>query len=112
MKIKLPLAEQQKLQLQFRLESGALGPDGKNKLNAFCQFSNQAFKDFEADILSCSFLPRNGLEDDEISYFVAGRALSRKQAKRYLKALNKDIDKLEMELHERLLALIEAFMGR
>ena len=112
MKIKLPLTEQQKLQLQFCLEHGALGPDGKNKINAFCQFANQAFRDFEADILSCSFLPRSGLEDEEIRYFVADKALSRKQAKRYLKALNKDIDTLEMELHERLLLLIEAFMGR
>jgi hypothetical protein len=49
MKQSLPLPEGKKLSVTCRVESGCLGPDGANKIVAFCQFAQQEIQFLDSD---------------------------------------------------------------
>ena len=58
MKDNLPLPEEKKLTVLFRLEPGCLGPKGVEHIDNFCQLAQKEFKSFHSDFVQWTIVPR------------------------------------------------------
>jgi len=110
MKIELP--QEKKLIVECRVEGGCLGPVGDDYVDGFCDFVSKEFSSWEANIINWHVVPRTDKSLSELQYKLAGRSLSREQAKKYLELFEKNIDELEAEIEETLIVLIEEYMSK
>ena len=51
MKTKLPLPQDKKLTVIFRLEPGCLGPDGEDHVEEFCKFAEKEVAPIDSDFV-------------------------------------------------------------
>ncbi|WP_428034112.1 hypothetical protein [Amphritea sp.] len=108
----LPLSEDKKLVVTYRVEAGCLGPEGGSLVAAFCDFAQQSIESLDCDLISWNIIPRNSKTDLEIEYNVVGKRISYSQAARYLELFGRTPDELEVHLSERIALYIEDFMNR
>jgi hypothetical protein len=73
MKVSLPLPESKKLTVTYRVESGCLGPQGKNKIVDFCQFAQKELEPLDADYVHWNIVPREDKSLPEMQYNVVGK---------------------------------------
>jgi len=106
-----PLAENKKLSVTYRIEPGCLGPEGHSHVAAFCNFAQKAFLALNSSYIHWRILPRDDKSLPEMEYSVIGKKMSHSQADKYLTIFDQDLDEFEMDLGQRMAALINEFMG-
>ena len=111
MKTKLPLPQDKKLTVVFRVEPGCLGPDGKDHIEEFCRYAEKGVESVDSDFVHWEIVPRHDKSLPEMQYKVANKNLTHDQAAKYLEIFEKNLDEFEGHLHEKLALLINGFMG-
>lgn len=112
MKNDLPLPQEKKLQVLFRVEGGSLGPDGAKHVDGFCAFAQQELDSLDADYMHWEIVPRHDKSLPEMEYKINNKKLSHDKAAKYLEIFGQDLDGFELHLAKSLSALIDQFMGR
>lgn len=111
MKLNLPLPEDKKLRVIFRVEPGSLGPDGALHIEPFCQQAMAVFKTIDADFIAWKILPRSDKSLAEMAFKVADKNLSHDQADQYLAVFGKSLDEFEDHLIQTLSRLVGEYLG-
>ena len=112
MKSALPLSQDNKLSLIYRVEPGCLGPTGDGLVDDFCEFAGEKLQSLNTDYLDCQFIPRRNKTSPEMQYSVAQKKLSHSQAEKYLALFDENLAEFEDDLNDALTSLINEFMGR
>lgn len=112
MKNQLPLPQEKKLGVLFRVEPGCLGPAGKDHVDDFCRFAHKEVERIDADFVHWEIIPRYDKTLPETQYGVGNKRLNHDQAAKYLAIFNKQLDEFEGHFHDRLTQLIEQYLGR
>lgn len=112
MKLDLPLSNDKKLSVLFRVEPGCLGPDGKNLIKKFCAFAATQTDFVDTDYTHMEIVPRFDKTLPEIEYAVANKKLSHDKAEKYLAIFKQDLDEFEMSLFEGITVVINKFFDR
>ncbi|GAB0112207.1 MULTISPECIES: hypothetical protein [Pseudoalteromonas] len=106
----MPINDNKKIRLMYRVEPGCLGPQGSEYIEDFCRFANKHIKSpFYGQFI---FLPRYDKTIDERQYSVNNRNLSLAQARAYLKHFNINIEEFEEQLDELLTKAIDLYFKR
>jgi len=111
MKNALPLPEDKKLSVTYRVEIGCLGPKGKNHISEFCRFAQTELRSLDSDYVVWNIVPRNDKTLVEMQYNVIGKQMNHAQAEKYLSVFNKSLDEFEGHLSDKLTSLINEFMS-
>jgi len=112
MKDNLPLPQEKKLMVIFRVEPGCLGPNGNQLVEQFCQFAQKKVELIDADFVHWEILPRFDKSLPEMQYRVGNKKLTHDKAARYLDLFEKNLDDFEGHLHNKLALLVEQYQGR
>lgn len=112
MAISLPLNDDQKITITFRVEPGSLGPTGKDHIEAYCDKAQQHFKTVDADFVHWQIIPRYDKSLPELQYSLINKTLNSSQAEKYLNLFGKCINEFEEHLEENISQLIEDFLDR
>ena len=73
MKNELPLTENRKLSVTYRVEAGCLGPDGVNYIADFCKFAQSALQTLDSDYIVWLIVHRKDKTLPETQYSVVGK---------------------------------------
>lgn len=111
MKINLPLSQDKKLNVIFRVEAGCLGPEGTSLIDGFCNFAQQEVETLDADFVHWEILPRHDKSLPEMEYKISNKKLSHDKADRYLEFFRKELNEFEEHLHEKIAILIDQHLG-
>ena len=111
MKIKLPLDQDKKLSVIFRVEPGCLGPQGDEHVADFCITAQKVVDNIDADFVNWEISPRLNKELAEMEYKLMNKKLSHDKAAKYLALFEKDLDEFEGHLHDKLALLIDEYLG-
>ena len=111
MKNALPLPEERKLTVIYRVEPGCLGPEGASHIIKFCIFAQAALQTLDSNYISWSIISREDKTLPEMEYNVVGKKMSHNQAEKYLAIFGKSLDEFEGRLSDQLTLLIDKFMG-
>jgi len=112
MKDNLPLPEDKKLTIVFNVESGCLGPNGKSLIDEFCVYTKKQLELMNSDYINWEVLPRASISIPEIQYKLYNKQLPSEKAAKFLELFNNSINKLELQIENKIIVLIEQFMGR
>ena len=110
-KIKLPLDQEKKLTVIFRVEPGCLGPQGKSLVDKFCEYAQAKIDSVDAEYISWIIQARHDKSLPEMEYRINNKKLTHDKAEKYLSFLNKELDIFEGHLHDNLATYIDEFMG-
>jgi len=108
----LPLPDDKKLSVTYRVEPGCLGPEGKDKISDFCKFALAELRSLDSDYVSWNIVPRNDKSLPEMQYDTVGKRLNHTQAEKYLAIFGKSLDEFEGHLDDKLATLIDEFMSQ
>lgn len=111
MKNNLPLPQDKKLTVMFRIEAGSLGPDGDKHVGSFCEYAEKELMSLDSDYIHWEIVPRHDKSLPEMEFKVNGRRLSHDKAARYLEVFEQDLDEFELHLAGNISRLIGEFMG-
>ena len=111
MKNALPLPENKKLSVTYRIEPGCLGPEGGSHVVAFCDFAQEAFQSVNASYIHWIIVPRDDKSLPEMSYSAIGKRMNHSQADKYLALFDQSLDAFEMNLGIKMAAVINQYMG-
>ncbi len=111
MKIDLPLPQEKKLTVLFRVEPGCLGPSGKDHIEEFCKLALTEIATIDADYVHWEVVPRYDKSKAEIQYKINNKNLNHEQAAKYLAKFSKHLDDFEENFHGKLVQLIEGYMN-
>ena len=106
----LPLSEDKKLSVTFRVEPGCLGPQGGALISDFCDIAQVAFKVLATDFIVWSIVPRSDKTLPETEYALMNKRISESQAGQYLELFDMKLDELESDFDDKLEALIVDYM--
>jgi len=111
MKNNLPLPQEKKLTVLFRLEPGCLGPKGGEHIDNFCQLAQKEFESLHSDIVYWNIVPRNDKSLAEMQYRINDKNLSHDKAEKFLDIFNINISGFEDKVHKKLAAFIDQYLG-
>lgn len=111
MKHSLPLPEDKKLSVTYRVEPGCLGPEGKEHISDFCNFAQGELRSLDSDYIAWNVEPRSDKTLPEMQYSIVGKRMNHSQAEKYLAIFNKSLDEFESHLDDKLATLIDDFMS-
>lgn len=111
MKFDLPLPQDKKLTVIFRIEPGCLGPDGESHIDDFCNFAQKEVESIDADFVHWILTPRKDKNLPEMQYQVSNKILTHDKADRYLDVFEKSLDEFEAHLHDGVTHLIDQYLG-
>lgn len=111
MKTPLPLPQEKKLTVIYRVEPGCLGPQGKDKIEDFCRFVQKKIETLDADYIIWEISPRHDKNLPEMQYKAIGKKINHDQAEKYLAIFEKELDEFEGHLIDKLTDLINEYMG-
>ena len=94
-----------------RIEPGCLGPDGKERIQAFCDFAQAQVEPIDADFVHWELVPRYDKSLPEMQYKIRNKKMTHDQAAKYLELFNKDLDEFEGHLHEKISHLVDEYLG-
>lgn len=112
MKSVLPQLQGKKLTVTYRVEPGCLGPDGADKIDAFCVYAQQQVQLLDLDYVSWSIIPRNDKSLPELEFDIDGKRMSDSQAERYFSLFGKSVDDFDASLSDELSIFIDGFLAR
>ncbi len=107
----LPLDEDQKLAVTYRVEAGCLGPDGLNYIADFCHLAQAELQKSNSDYVVWNIVHRKDKTLPEIEYGLAGKAMNADKTEKYLSLFGQTLDDFESKISDHLAALIRQFMG-
>ncbi len=107
----LPLPNDKKLSVTYRVESGCLGPDGTDHVEKFCDFAQKSIQSLDSDYIAWNIVPRSDKNLPEMQYRAIGKKMNHAQADKYLAVFGKSLDEFEIHLSDKLAALINEYMG-
>jgi len=110
MKSSLPLSEDKKLSVIFRVEPGCLGPEGSSHVSQFCDFSQAEIRSSSSGYIIWNIVPRNDKSLPKCNIVSADKRLSHSQAEKYLAMFGQDLDELDSDFGDSLEALINQYM--
>ena len=102
MKDSLPLSEDKKLSVIYRVEPGCLGPLGKSHISEFCNSAQTELSSLASDYIIWNIVPRNDKSLPELQYTLAEKRISHSQAEKYLAFFGEILDEFEGELADKL----------
>lgn len=121
----LPVSDDKKLRVIYRVEPGCLGPDGRKTIEDFCHFAQPQIQlpvapapDIGtglvswADLIICQLLPRNDKKLPELQYQINNKSLSHEKAAKYIAMFDRQLNDFEDEIHEKLADLIDTHLAR
>lgn len=108
----LPLPDNKKLKVTYRVEPGCLGPEGDEHIRRFCKFAEKGVADLDADFIHWQIAPRFNKGIAEMRYTVDRKQLSHDMADQYLAVFSKSLDEFENHLQDRLALLIDQYFER
>lgn len=111
MKTSLPLPQDKKLTVVCRVESGCLGPEGKDHVKDFCVFAQKHVETIDSDFVHWVLVPRVDKTLAEMQYKIGDKNLTHDKAAKYPKIFEKDLDLFEEHLHEELAHLVDQYLG-
>jgi len=112
MGITLPLKDDQKLTVMFRIESGCLGPDGEDHIQEFCTFGQPLVAPIDADFVLWKLVPRHDKTLAEMDYSINGKILDHNKAEKYLSLFGKDLNTFEEHLQDKLAQIIDDYLEK
>ena len=112
MNTSLPIPQEQKLTVTYRVEPGCLGPAGANHVRKFCKYAEQEVSNLDADFIHWKIAPRFSKSVSEMRYTVNQKQLTHDRADQYLHLFGKNLDEFESHLEEKLAELIDGFFER
>ncbi len=112
MKHNLPLPEDKKLTVIFRLETGCLGPEGETHIEEFCQLALNKFLSLHSDFLHWGIVPRYDKSLPEMQYVINYKNLSKEQAEKFFALFGVNLGEFEDTLHKKLALLIDQYLGQ
>ena len=107
----LPLHDDKKLTVTYRVEAGCLGPDGLNYITDFCNFAQSELQISDSDYIVWNIVHREDKTLPEIQYGLLGKIINDGKAEKYLSLFGKTLDDFEYHLSEHLATLIRQFMS-
>lgn len=110
MKSSLPLSDDKKLSVIFRVEPGCLGPEGSIHISQFCDFSQTKIRSENSAYIVWNIVPRHDKALPEMEYSLAEKRLSHGQAEKYLALFDVDLEQLDSDFGDTLEALIDQYM--
>ena len=110
--MKLPLPEDKKLEVIFRVESGCLGPKGDEYVVDFCISAEKELAVIDADFVHWNISPRHDKSLPEMEYKLNNKKLTHDKAEKYLQVFNKNLDEFEGHLQDKLAEHIDEFLGQ
>jgi len=111
MNLNLPLPQDKKLTVLFRVEAGALGPEGVKHVEPFCVFAEKELVSLDSDYICWEIVPRHDKSLPEMEFKINGKKLSHDQAAKYLELFDQDLDDFELHLASNISNLVNGFMG-
>jgi len=112
MKTNLPLPQEKKLAVIYRVEPGCLGPKGADHIEKFCIYAQKEFETVDSDFIHWEIMPRHDKSLPEMQYKVGNKNLTHDKAAKYLEIFEKELDVFEGRLHRNLSMHIDTFLGR
>ncbi len=107
----LPLRDDKKLAVTYRVEAGCLGPDGLNYILEFCKFAQTSLQLSHSDYILWSIIHREDKTLPEIQYGLVNKTINSDKAEKYLSVFGKSIDDFETDISDHLATLIRQFMS-
>lgn len=107
----LPLPDNQKLLITFRVEAGCLGPEGHLLIVDFCHFAQDQFQQLCADFIVWKITPRDDKTLPELQYSLTDKKISCAQAEQYLSLFGKSLSELEADAYDKLEPLISDYLS-
>jgi hypothetical protein len=108
----LPLPDDKKLKVTYRVEPGCLGPEGKDHIRKFCVFAEKAVSTMDADFVRWHIVPRFSKAVSELRYTVDRKQLSHEMADKYLRVFGKSLSEFEEHLQDKLALLVDEYFQR
>ena len=107
----LPLPQEKKLTVLFRLEPGCLGPKGDEHIEKFCQLAQKEFASLHSDFVHWNIIPRTDKSLPEMQYQINNKILNHVQAEKYLDLFSQNLNKFEDQIHKNLATFIDEYLG-
>jgi hypothetical protein len=108
----LPLPDNKKLMVTYRVEPGCLGPEGATHIRKFCKFAEKGVADVDSDFVRWHIVPRFNKTVSEMRYTVNRKMLTHDKANQYLQMFGKSLDDFEEHLQEKLALLVDDYFER
>lgn len=105
----LPLDNDKKLAVTYRVEAGCLGPDGLNYIADFCHFAQAKLQ--ASDYIIWNIVHREDKTLPEIQYGLVGKVINSHKADKYLSMFGNTLDEFESHISDHLATLISQFMS-
>jgi len=112
MNITLPLPDNQKLTVTYRIEPGCLGPEGVNHVDDFCIFVQERVIDLYPDFIKWLIVPRNDKSLPEMEYAISNKQLDHDKVNQYLQLFDQGIDEFEDYIQGECVGLINQYFDR
>ena len=106
------LSIEKKLTVIFRVESGCLGPDGKQLVKEFCELAQSEVESVDSNFINWVITPRTDKSQPEMQFEISGKTLTPDKAEKYLCLFDVKLDVLESELFEKITDLVDQYLGR
>lgn len=103
--------EDKKLTLIVRVESGCLGPNGVDVVDDFCRQAHKVFEPLYPEFIVWQIESRDDLTLPEKDYHIGHKRLDNIKATKYLALFGQNLTEIEMELEDKLVALINDYLG-
>ncbi len=112
MKVSLPLPEEKKLTVVYRVEAGCLGPKGLDHIEGFCGFAQKQVESVDSEFVHWQVIPRYDKNLPEMQYQIGGKTLSQKKAATYLHLFGENLNAFEDRLNRAISLHIDTYLGR
>ena len=111
MRSQLPLTNDTKLMVIYRLEPECLGLVGHKKIHEFCHHVTKNILPVDSAFIIWLLLPRLEDTEQEIEYRVNGKLLNQEQVIKYLAVFDRDYSIFEELLNESIMDQIEQYFS-
>ena len=109
MQSNLPLPQEKKLFVIYRLEPVCLGSVGYKKINQFCAHITKNVLPIDSGFIKWTVLPRLKAKEREIEFRMGGKLLKKHQVVRYLAVFDRDYDLFEDTINQSIMEQIDHY---
>lgn len=110
MKKQLPLDEDKKLAVTYRVEAGCLGPDGLNFITEFCDYAQSQLQILDSNYVVWNIIHREDKTLPEMEFGLMNKIIDANKAEKYLSVFGKTLDDFECDLIDNITNLVNQFM--
>ncbi|PHS20566.1 MAG: hypothetical protein COA86_01050 [Kangiella sp.] len=111
MKSNLPIPQDKKLLVIYRLEPECLGTIGHKQINYFCAHITKRILPVDSDFVKWTVLPRLAATEKEVEFRLNGKLLQLPQVVRYLTVFNRDYDAFLDSINNAVLKQVDHYFN-